>query len=208
MTMTRSTIVFCLGFFCVTGISHAQSANVYFGVGSAMDSSSNQQIDTFGTGTPYTTPDLSGVFMDLGASVLLTKTLGVGADVSWRATHAPYAGLQLVPIFYDFDGIYAPFSGKRFDTELHGGLGGMSLRYSLNQQQCDAFAGCSNYSQSIESSNHFQLHFGAAVRYYVTDHVFVRPSIDGHYVANLFQFGSNIVPEFSLGIGYSFSRDQ
>ena len=66
----------------------------------------------------------------------------------------------------------------------------------------------SNYSQSIENSNHFQLHFGAAVRYYVTDHVFVRPSIDGHYVANLFQFGRNIVPEFSLGIGYSFGREQ
>jgi len=155
MILTRSTIVFCLGLFCVTGISYAQSVNVYFGPGSAMDSSSNQQIDTFGKGTPFTTPSLNGVFMDLGATVLLTRTLGVGGDISWRATHAPYAGLELMPIFYNFDGIYAPVSGKHFDTELHGGLGGMSLRYSLNQQQCDAFVGCSNDSQSIESSNHF-----------------------------------------------------
>jgi hypothetical protein len=192
----------------VAQVSHAQSANVYFGLGTATDGSSNQQIDTFGTGMPFTTPKLGGSFLGLGASILFTKTLGAGADVSWRATHATYAGLQVMPIFYDFDGIYAPVATKHFEPELHAGLGGMSLRYSFTQQQCDPLVGCSNYSQSIESSNHFQLHFGGAVRYYMTDHVFLRPSVDLHYVTNLFQFGSDIVPEYSLGVGYSFGREQ
>lgn len=187
--------------------ARAQSANLYFGLGTATDSSSHQQIDTFSTGTPFTTPAMGGSFLDLGASVLFTKTLGVGADLSWRATHAAYTGIQYMPVFYDFDGVYAPLSGKHFDTELHAGLGGMTIHYSMTQQQCDPLTGCTEYRQDLASSNHFQLHFAAAFRYYLNDHVFLRPSFDAHYVNNLFQFGSDFVPEYSLGIGYSFARE-
>ena len=195
------------GLFPAAQLSMAQNVNVYFGVGTATDSSSNQQIDTFATGVPYTTPKLGGSFLDVGGTTLFSEHFGVGADVSWRATHAAYTGLNLMPIFYDLDGVWQPMKTKHFEPEIHAGLGGMKLAYSYSQTACNPLSGCSTSSQSVTSSSHFQLHFSAAARFYLTDHVFLRPAVDGHYVANLFQYGSNVVPEYSLGLGYSFGRE-
>jgi len=44
------------------------------------------------------------------------------------------------------------------------------------------------------------------VRLYVTDHLFVRPQVDAHYVDNFFQFGSNWVPEYGASVGWSFGE--
>lgn len=185
----------------------AQNVNVYFGVGTANDTSSNQQIDTFSTGTPYTTPKLGGSFLDAGASAMFTKHFGVGGDVSWRATHAAYTGLNLMPLFYDIDGIWQPMKTKRFEPEIHAGLGGMKLDYTYSQTECNPLSGCATASQGVASSAHFQGHFAAAARFYLTDHIFIRPAVDTHVVANLFQYGRDVVPEYSLGIGYSFGRE-
>jgi hypothetical protein len=199
-----------MGLFVVSQVAPmlmAQSANVYFGLGTATDSSNNQLIDTFGTGNPFATPKMTGTFADLGASVLFTKQFGVGADISWRTSRGNYAGLLYRPIFYDVDGVWAPISTKRFEPEIHAGLGAMHIGYSYNQTQCDQFAGCSTFNQGVETSSHFQVHLAAAARLYVTDKIFIRPAVDSHYVNNLFQFGSNWVPEYSLGVGYSFGRE-
>jgi len=58
------------------------------------------------------------------------------------------------------------------------------------------------------ASDHFQEHFGAAFRWYLTDHFFLRPALDLHYVNNLKEFGSNAVPNYSFGIGYSIGRGE
>ena len=202
----QQAVCVSIGLFIASQLSMAQSANVYFGAGTATDSSSNQGINTFGTGN-LSTPSLHGTFLDLGSTVLFTKHLGVGADVSWRATHGAYAGLLYKPVFYNFDGVWEPITTKHFEPEIHAGLGGMHIGYSFNQTQCDQFAGCQTSSQSVETASHFQVHAAAAARFYLNDHVFVRPAIDAHYVNNLFQFGSNWVPEYSLGVGYSFGRE-
>ncbi len=185
----------------------AQGANVYFGLGTATDTSSNQLIDTFGTGDVFGTPKLGGTFAHVGGTAMLTKHYGVGADVSWRAGKADYAGLLYRPLFYNLDGVWQPFTTKRFEPEIHAGLGGMRLAYSYSQTQCDPFGGCQTSNQSVTNSSHFQVHFSGAARLYVTDHVFVRPNVDLHHVSNLFQFGNNWVPEYSLGVGYSFGRE-
>lgn len=207
MRLFQQTMLISCGLFIAAQMSMAQSANVYFGVGTATNSSSNQQIDTFGTGTPFTTPSMGGTFLDVGSSVLFTKHFGVGADVSWRAAKGSYAGLLYRPTFYNFDGIWTPISTKRFEPEIHGGLGGEHIGYSFSQTLCDQFAGCQTQTQSVETASHFQVHMAAAARFYLTDHVFVRPSIDAHYVNNNFQFGSNWVPEYSFAVGYSFGRE-
>jgi hypothetical protein len=206
LKIIRITIpVLAGGLFAVIPSANAQTQlNAYFGLGTAMNSSSNQQIDTFGTGSPYTTPRMGGLFGDVGASWMLTKKYGVGGDFSWRTTQGAYTGLNYRPLFYNFDGIYQPGQTKRLVPELRAGLGGVSVRYSLNQQTCDAFTGCTTSNQFLESSSHFQLHMAAAARYYVTDHVFVRPAVEAHWVNNFFQFGSNWVPEYTIGVGYSF----
>ncbi|HVW83735.1 MAG TPA: outer membrane beta-barrel protein [Bryobacteraceae bacterium] len=188
--------------------AHAQagSFNVHAGLGTATDSSSNQQIDTFGTGIPYTTPKMGGLFADLGADFMFSKHYGVGADLSWKGSQGAYAGLNYRPLFYTFDAIVEPTHSKRFVPELRAGLGGVSLRYSYTQRFCDQFTGCSTSNQYLESSNHFQAHMEAAARFYVTDRVFVRPAVEAHYINNFFQFGSNWVPQYSIGVGYSFGN--
>lgn len=207
MKLIGHTLVISCGIFIAAQMSFAQSANLYFGVGTATDSSSGAQIDTFGTGNPFTTPSLGGAHLDLGATVLFTKHVGVGADLNWRASRGNYAGLLYRPMFYNFDGVWEPISTKRFEPEVHLGLGGMHIGYSFNQTNCDPFGGCNTSNESVTTSSHFQVHGALAARLYLTDHVFVRPAVDAHYVHNFFQFGSNWVPEYSIGLGYSFARE-
>jgi len=206
--LQRQAICVSLGLLLTAGLSMAQSANVYVGVATATDGSNGQLIDTFGDGTLFRTPKLEGVFPKIGASLMWTPHLGVGADVTWRGARTDYAGLLYRPTFYNFDAIWTPISTSRFEPELHAGVGGMRLGYSYKQTQCDPFGGCQTSNQGVTSSSHFQWHLAAAARIYATDHVFIRPGIDLHYVHNLFQFERNAVPEYSLSVGYSFGRGQ
>jgi hypothetical protein len=64
--------------------------------------------------------------------------------------------------------------------------------------------GNSNQTQFFGSSNHFQIHAGIGGQIYVTDHIFVRPQFDIHYVNNFSQYGRNLVTSEMVWIGYSF----
>ena len=206
--LQRQAICVSLGLLLTAGLSMAQSANVYVGVATATDDSNGQAYDTFGDGALFGTPKLNGVFPKIGASIMWSPHLGIGADVTWRGSRTDYAGLLYRPTFYNFDGIWTPISTKRIEPEIHAGLGGMRLGFSYKSTNCDPFGGCQTTDQAVENSTHFQLHLAGAVRIYVTDHVFLRPGIDYHYVHNLFQFASNNVPEYSMSVGYSFGRDK
>ena len=53
----------------------------------------------------------------------------------------------------------------------------------------------------------FQVHTGVGVQFFLTQHLFIRPQFDLHYVPNLTQqFGSNAVPEGKIWVGYSFGE--
>jgi hypothetical protein len=203
----HNTLIISCGLFIAAQVSFAQSASLYYGIGTAVDASSRQQIDTFGTGIPYTTPRLGGSFSDIGTTLLFTKHFGVGADVSWKNSRGAYAGLLYRPLFYNFDAVFEPVSAKHFEPEFHAGMGAEHIGFSLNNTKCDQFAGCSTSNVGVDSSTHFQVHGVAAARFYVNDHVFLRPAVDAHWVNNNFQFGHNWVPEYSFGIGYSFGRE-
>ncbi len=183
------------------------SVSGYFGLGTATASSSNQQIDTFGDGNLYTTPKLTGLFSNGGAEAMFTPHFGASAEINWRNSQGDYAGLKYRPLFYDFNGIWQPLGHKgRVVPEIQGGVGGVNVSYYLNSSSCDAFVGCSTSSQFVESANHVQLHMSAAVRFYATKHIFLRPAVDAHWVNNFTQFGTNWVPEYSLGAGYTFGE--
>jgi hypothetical protein len=182
----------------------AQEVAAYLGLGSAHDSSNGTQIDTFSDGKLNKTPSLGGLFGHIGASVFITKHLGVGGEISWRPSQADYAGIQYRPTFYTFDAIYRPPRGstKKLAPELRAGIGGVRLHFfPVDDPPCGQVPGC-------PSSNHFQWHFAAAARWYLTDHLFLRPAFDLHYVNNLSEFGSNWVPQYSVGIGYSLGRGE
>ena len=55
-----------------------------------------------------------------------------------------------------------------------------------------------------QSAAIFQVHAGAGVQVYLTEHVFIRPQFDLHYVPNFTnQFGSSMAPGAMVWIGYA-----
>src|SRR5271170_3950756 len=95
------------------GIAKAQSADVYFGVGTAQDSSNGQSIDTFGDGTLYPTPRLTGAFGTFGGDYMVKPAIGVGFEYSARFSQGAYAGLTYRPKFYDFNAVILPLSNSK-----------------------------------------------------------------------------------------------
>jgi hypothetical protein len=202
-TVFRSLLLAGFSVLYVTAAS-AQGFDAYVGAGGINDSSNKLAIDAFGTGNFVNTPTLKGATMNLGASIFVTPHFGVGGEVVFRPNKSDYSGLQYRPLFYDFNGIWKPIlRAKRVVPELQGGIGGVNLRF-YTPQVCDVLAGCTSRNTFIESSNHFQVHAGAGVRFYVTRSIFVRPQFDFHWVNNFFQFGSNFVPQYSAVVGYTF----
>jgi outer membrane protein W len=207
--LVRNLLPIAVFLFAGAGLSHAQTGlDVYFGVGTAQDSTSGTQIDTFGTGVPFTTPRLGGTFGRVGADYMFKPWIGVGGETDWRFSQGAFAGLSYRPLFYDFNVVLTPTAriNKRVVPEFQVGIGGTKLSFYENATYCDAFAGCSSSNAQVESSNHFQTHLGAGIRFYATQHLFVRPQIDAHYVNNLFQFGSNWVPEYGGSVGWTFGE--
>jgi hypothetical protein len=181
----------------------AQGVEAHFNIGTATDKSSGQTIDTFGDGNLYSTPKMTGLFGGFGGSFMFRPTIGFGAEYFARFSQGSYAGLNYRPKFYDFNAIWKPIPNKRVEPEFQVGIGGASLSFYY-PQQCNSFA-CSSNSL-VASSRHFQTHLGAGVNIFVKGGMFVRPQIDGHYVRNFFQFGSNWAPTYSFAIGYAFGR--
>jgi len=205
----RSGLPLAVVLCATSGLAHAQSKfDVFFGAGTAMDSSSNQSIDTFGTGSPYITPRLGGTFGKAGVDYFFKPQFGVSAETDFRFSQAAYAGLSERPTFYDFNAVWKPTIGRfhRITPVIQAGLGGMNLRFYQASTACDSFAGCSSTSSFVESSNHLQVHLSAGLRMYATRHLFVQPQVDAHYVNNLFQFGSDWVPEYGASVGWSFGE--
>src|SRR5213080_2026500 len=118
-----------------------------------------------------------GLYPGFSADFIIKHRLGVSGNVAWRASRNLYAGvLPYRPIFYDFNGIYAP------------------------QFQCSAFS-CTNYV----SSNHFMGHIGGGLRLYVWGHMFVRPEAHLYLIHNNSEFPSSQATRFGLSIGYTFA---
>jgi hypothetical protein len=152
--------------------------------------------------------------MGFRGDLMLWKHLGVGADLSFQpgkqdyavfpasAIQAGGANLQSRAMFYDFDVVAQPIKTSRASLELLGGIGGANLRFYASGSTTDAIIGTQNFSQFYGSANHFQEHAGIGVNIFVKNNIFIRPQFDLHYVNNLSQFGSNVVTEESVWVGY------
>jgi opacity protein-like surface antigen len=202
----------------------AQGAfDAYVGLGAAHVNSNGAGIDglqsptnAFGScditsSDPYCqkTGALTGLFMTFGGDVMFQKHLGFGANVSIQPVKQDYGPMQYRQTFYDFDGIYAPLVKKRVSFRVEGGIGGANTGFSYSQSSCVGTAVCNSSAQSIGSASHFQVHAGVGIQFSVTDHIFIRPQFDYHYVPNLTQqFGSNSVPQGTIFIGYNFGEKE
>src|SRR5580704_1277474 len=125
---TNAALTMCFGLLAAPLVmGQTPQGNVYFGLGTATDSSNGQALNLFGTGTPYNTPKMTGLFADVGGSFMFTNHFGAGAQLSWRAGQGDYSGVNYRPFFYDFNGIWQPVKSKRVVPEIQAGLGGVSV---------------------------------------------------------------------------------
>ena len=200
----RTLLPLLVLFFGGATLAHAQaSASGYFGMGTARDSSNGQIVD--GTNVA---PSLGGVFISFGGDIMVKRSLGFGAEYSWRATrinYAPQVDVTARPIFYDFNAIWHPYTKhSKVIPEFQGGIGGADVKFYETQSGCVlGNSGCTTVNQYIASSDHFQVHMAGGVRIYLTSNIFIRPQVDVHYVRNYEEFGSNWAPQYMISVGYT-----
>jgi len=163
---------------------------------------------------------LNTFMMGFGGDVILVKGFGFGAEVNLQPAKQTYinlnasaagAGLSSLAVqsrvmFYDFDGIYEPVNRKKVAVKIKGGIGGANLKF-YEASSSSSVLGSQSGSQYFQSSNHFAVHGGFGVQFYLTDHIFLRPEFDIHYVHNLSEFGSNLVKEEMVWVGYSWGSN-
>lgn len=196
------------------------SFDVNVGFGSAWDGANSGGIDNaaslnaFGACTPnggdancQSLPRLNGLFLGFGGDLMLYRHFGVGFQASLQPSRESYGPLSSRQTFYDVDGIYAPIATKRASLYLKGGIGGARTSFAYTQSGCVGTAVCSTSTEPVGSANHFDVNVGVGVQLFLTDHIFVRPEFDYHYVPGLTnQFGSDSVPEAMVWVGYSFGE--
>jgi hypothetical protein len=188
--------------------ARAQLFTGYIAGGTATDSSVGP-IETLGGGTVYQTPRMGGFFETYGGDYIFFHGLGVGAELSRRRDLGDYAGLEYRALFYDANVVYRPWMLKRrVQPEFQAGYGRADLNLYLTPQICTTLPqGCGATNSEITSVSDGQFHFAAGVRIYVYKGAFVRPQFDLRYVPNNFSayFGSSWIPQYSVGIGYTFN---
>jgi hypothetical protein len=182
--------------FVVHGVVHAQEFDVAFGAGTTLaPSAASANAD-------HSTVTLSGgTYPAFSAALLLKGRLGVSGELAWRASRNIYGGFQPErPLFYDFNGIYAPKIGNHAAAELMAGIGWESIRFYTPFTTCGAIS-CTDFV----SSNHFMGHIGGGIRYYFHGHFFVRPEAHLYMIRNNIEFSSPYVTRVGVSLGYTFA---
>lgn len=180
---------------CLLGSpAHAQQFDLSFGVSGLTGPASTDTLQTIG----------GGAYPTFGLDFLFYHNLGVGFNASFRARQNLFEGFQpFRPYFYDVDAVWAPPLGKRAQAELSAGIGVESIHFYTPTFQC-SFTGCTNFV----SSNHFLGQFGAAMRFYVTSKIFIRPEAHIYVVRNNVEFSGSHANRFGVSIGYSFKNQE
>ncbi len=190
--LTLITAVFALGF--IGAVAHAQQLDAAFGFGGFTAPSST-------TSNGLLFPSLKGGgYPVFSADFLLRHRIGVEGELAWRASQANYGGNQPYrPIFWAFNGIWAPRLSKYFTAEMVAGIGGEDIRF-YGITSCNYVVGCTNYS----SSNHFMGDFGGGLRAYLWHDLFIRPEARLYLVNNNLEFSSSRAARYGVSLGYSF----
>ena len=192
----------------------AQSAvDVYGGLGTAHVKAASGGLDTqtldscLSGSTCQPLNSLGGLFMGIGGDIMFTDRFGAGAQATFTPAKRDYGPLQYRQLFFDANGLYEPIRHKRAVLQLQAGIGTARTSFAYTATSCVGTAVCTTQSQAIGNSSHFQVHIGAGVQVFVTEHIFVKPQFDYHYVPGLTdQFGGNNVPMFMINVGYGTRR--
>jgi hypothetical protein len=197
-------LVVVLSFFALASLASAQQFDPMFGF-SAVTSPGAAECGTSTSGQ-FACPEKGGIYPSVGADVIFAKRLGFGFDAVWRGGQGNYGnlGVPYRPILFDFNAVYQPRISKKAGFDLMGGVGWQDTRYYSYSYSgnCVYFGACYN------SSNHFLVDVGAGVRYYVWNHVFVRPEVRFYdIINNTVDFTSGNIIRLGASIGYTIGPD-
>ena len=211
---------------CCIPFASAQSAfDLNMGFGFIHDKANASQVDQNLATCPnanevlpcVSTPALSGFMLGFGGDLMLWKKFGIGGEVALQPGKQTYVnlngsaasqGLNSLSIqsrmtIFDINGIFQPISTKKVGLKLIAGIGGANLKF-YEAGSSSSVLGSQNQSQYVQSANHLNVHGGVGVDIFVTDHIYIRPQFDVHYIPNLSQFGSSVVLDGMVWVGYSF----
>lgn len=145
-----------------------------------------------------------GTYLNFNGDYIWWHHVGIEGDVAWRASQGSYGGYQpFRPIFWDFNGEYAPMLGRHAQLVLLGGIGGLSTRFYTQQYTCNYYYySCTNYY----STTHFMGDVGAGVRLWVHGGLFVMPEFRSYFIHNNVEFNSGYATRVGATVGYTFGR--
>jgi hypothetical protein len=162
---------------------------------------------------------MGGFFLGFGMDMLLKKNYGAGFSWDLMPARSNYEPTVQIPAsegggsytlqyrqhFIDFNGIWAPINNKKVVVKIYPGIGDAKFGIAEKYTSCVTASICASQAEPFPSANHFDIHAGVGVQVFVTDHIFIRPQFDYHYVPNLNQeFGSNSVIGGMVWVGYSW----
>jgi len=187
----------------VAQFASAQQADIMVGGGTLLSASYATNLVN-----PGPISEKGGFYPSISGDVIgFKRRVGFNFEVTWRGKQGEYGGpggQPYRPIIYDFNAMYQPKLGKKIGADLMAGIGAQSTRFYgfTNTSGCVYFGAC------FVSSNHFLVDIGGGVRYYVWNHVFVRPEAHFyHIVNNTNDFNSNNVVRVGASIGFTIGPD-
>ncbi len=185
--------------FAFAGLASAQQGDAMFGFGTLMSSGSCNSSNSSGF---LLCPEKGGLYNNIAADVVFHKRIGFAFETAWRTSQGSYAGQPYRPILSDFNALYQPRFSKKVGADLMAGIGWQSTRYYL--PYCTNGFTCNNFV----SSHHFLMDVGGGIRYYVWNHLFVRPEAHYYYINNnTADFTSNNVLRVGASIGYTIGPE-
>jgi len=188
-------IVALIAPFFIHSAVHAQQFDAAFGAGTVMAPSASSA-----SGNHNSVSLSGGTYPVFSADLLLKHDYGISGELAWRAGRILYGDFQPArPLFYDFNGIYAPKLGKHAAAEVMAGIGWESIRFYQPTFVCSAIT-CTDFV----SSNHFMGHFGGGIRYYIHGNFFIRPEAHLYLIRNNQEFSSPVATRVGISLGYSF----
>ena len=203
-SLNRSTVLtISIGFFLLTSVAYGQNrfgqlvqkGDLAIGFGTIEAPSASSASNKY---SPQTMG--GGLYPSFSVDFLLHHNLGVSGEISWRGGRDLYLGYEPYrPIFYDFNGIWAPRFNKKVGAELSAGIGAESIQFYSGTYQCN-FVTCTDYV----SSNHFLGHFGGGIKIYVHGNFFVRPEANFYLIHNNQEFSAGYGTRVGASLGYSF----
>jgi hypothetical protein len=200
LKQVKVVLAFCV-LSLVAAAAYGQEVDIAIGAGTVSAPSSN-----FNSVTQSLQQSLGGGnFLTISGDALIHKSMGIEGEVSWRTSRNLYGGaVPFRPLFWDFNGIYAPRFNRFLGAEVMAGIGSFSSRFYTGSYNCSYFGGCTNYT----SYNHFMGDFGGGLRLYPIGNFFVRPEARLYLIHGATDqpapFSSGRAVRYGISIGYSF----